>query len=92
MFDQRYTPIGLKYINLFKPLKFNGNFTLQHRAEKDHVLRNKTEYATSKEWKKYISKPYNKTGDKIREMVEEYYYKRFQRPGTLNISKAMFIS
>ena len=102
MSDERYTPVELKNTNLFKPLKLNDNVTLQHRAvmapltrlraDSNHVLRNETDYTLTEEWKEFISKPYNKTGDKVRGLVEEYYHQRSQRPGTLVISEATFIS
>ncbi|KAF0274322.1 hypothetical protein FOG51_00696 [Hanseniaspora uvarum] len=102
MFDQRYTPVELKNTNLFKSIKLNDNVTLQHRAvmapltrlraDSNHALRNETDYTSSEEWKEFISKPYNKTGDKVRGLVEEYYHQRSQRPGTLIISEATFIS
>ncbi|CAI8495622.1 unnamed protein product [Hanseniaspora opuntiae] len=102
MTDERYTPIDFSDTTLFHPLKLNDNVTLQHRAvlapltrmraNSNHELRNETEYTSSEEWKEYISKSYNKTGDKTRGLVEEYYYQRSQRPGTLLISEATFIS
>lgn len=88
MTDQKQTPIELKNTNLFKPLKLSDKITLNHRAilapltrlraDANHVLRNETDYASSEEWKEFIAKPYNKTGDKVRGLVEEYYHQRSQ--------------
>ncbi|KAL6927073.1 hypothetical protein ACO0SA_003362 [Hanseniaspora valbyensis] len=102
MSDPRYNPTNLKNTNFFKPLKLSNKITLQHRgvlapstrfrADKEHVPNLSTDYAETDDWKKFISESSNKTGDKKRGLVEEYYFQRSQKPGTLLITEATIIS
>lgn len=90
----------LSQSNLFKPLQLNKDIKLNHRAifgpvtrmraGHDHVLSQDTSYTESQKWKDFIADPDNKTGDKVRGLVEEYYHQRSQRPGTLVISEGTF--
>lgn len=89
-----------KNTNLFKPLNLSKNITLQHRAvlgpltrfraDSEHALKQTTDYTETEEWKKFIAEPANKTGEKTRGLVEEYYHQRSQRPGTLVITEGTF--
>ncbi|KAL6928001.1 hypothetical protein ACO0SA_004626 [Hanseniaspora valbyensis] len=100
MTDERYIPIDFKNTNLFKPLKLSDKITLKHRAilgpltrfraDEDHALKQTTDYTETDDWKKFISDPANKTGIKKKGLVEEYYYQRTQRPGTLAITEGTF--
>lgn len=103
MFDKRYVPVSLKNTNFFKPLKLNDKITLKHRgamapltrfrADFDHVPRLDLQYLESPEWKEFVAN--NKDivdTDSKRGLVEEYYYQRSLRPGTLIISEATYIS
>ncbi|XBW37940.1 hypothetical protein QEN19_003522 [Hanseniaspora menglaensis] len=102
MFDERYSPASLTETNFFKPLKLTDSITLQHRgalapvtrvrADDNLVLNQQTEYTETEDWKKFIGDQANKTGDQKRGMAEEYYHQRSQRPGTLIITEATFIS
>ncbi|OBA26207.1 NADH:flavin oxidoreductase/NADH oxidase [Hanseniaspora valbyensis NRRL Y-1626] len=102
MSDERYTPVGLGATNFFKPLKLSDKITLGHRgvvapvtrmrADENHVLRQTTDYTETDDWKKFISDPANKTGEKKRGLAEEYYYQRSQKKGTLIITEGTFIS
>lgn len=103
MIDKRYTPISLKDTNLFKPLRLNSNVTLSHRgamapltrfrADFDHVPRLDTGYTSTAAWKEFKQKNQEKLDtSKSRGLVEEYYYQRSKRPGTLLVSEATYIS
>lgn len=102
MFDSRYTPVELKSTNLFKPIKLTDSITLKHRgvmapltrfrADEDHVLKQTTDYLDEEDWKKFVAEPANKVDGKQRGMAAEYYHQRSQRPGTLIVSEATFIS
>lgn len=102
MSDSRYIPTSLKTTNFFKPLKLTSQITLQHRgalapltrfrADQEHVLGQSKDYAETEEWKKFAAEPSNKVGNKTRGLVEEYYYQRSQKEGSLLITEATFIS
>ncbi|CAI8508487.1 unnamed protein product [Hanseniaspora opuntiae] len=103
MIDKRYTPVSLKETNFFKPLKLNSKVTLNHRgvmapltrfrADYDHVPRLDTDYTNSAEWKEFKEQNHDKLDtSKSRGLVEEYYYQRSKRPGTLLVSEATYIS
>ena len=90
----------LSQSNLFIPLQLNRNIKLNQRAifgpvtrmraNEDHSFNQDTSYTEAKEWKDYIADPNNKTGDKVRGLVEEYYHQRSQRSGTLVICEGTF--
>lgn len=103
MIDKRYTPVALKNTNFFKPLKLNSKITLKHRgvmapltrfrADFDHVPRLDKDYLKSSEWKNFLASSESKIDTTSqRGLVEEYYYQRSLRPGTLVLSEATYIS
>ncbi|KAF0272312.1 hypothetical protein FOG51_02697 [Hanseniaspora uvarum] len=103
MTDERYTPVKLSDSNLFKPLKLNDNITLQHRAamapltrhraDEKYVLKQDLSHWEEDDWKKFAAEPANKVDSVNKKgLVTEYYHQRSERPGTLIISEATFIS
>lgn len=102
MLEERYTPIDLKDTNFFKPLKLSSNITLQHRGvmapltrlrnKKGNILNQSTDYLEEEDWKAFVGEPSNKTGEKKRGLVEEYYHQRSQKKGTLIIIEGTIIS
>ncbi|XBW35255.1 hypothetical protein QEN19_000820 [Hanseniaspora menglaensis] len=102
MFDERYNAVELKNTNLFKPIKLSEKITLQHRAVMapltrmraidNHILNRSTDYLETEDWKKFAAESSNKVDGKNRGLTAEYYSQRSQRPGTLIISEATFIS
>ncbi|KAL6951495.1 hypothetical protein ACO0OE_000003 [Hanseniaspora uvarum] len=102
MSDSRYTPTDYTNSNFFQPIQLSDKITLKHRGVMAPLTRIRnvagntynlsTEYTETPEWKEYIAKPENKTGEKVRGLVEEYYYQRSQKEGTLIIIEGTIIS
>lgn len=102
MLEEKYTPINLENTNFFKPLKLSSSITLQHRGvmapltrlrnKSGNILDQSTNYLEEEDWKGFIAEPANKTGEKERGLVEEYYHQRSQKKGTLIIIEGTIIS
>ena len=75
-FVENYHPIPLEGTNLFKPIKI-GNCELKHRAVMCPLTRSRAQVPSH---------------DPNKEWAPEYYDQRSQRPGTMIITEATYIS